>query len=283
MNIRKILGLKKTDGEVGLEIEVEGNNLNINREDYWKGVQDYSLRGNSLEYVLRKPVPRFKVTSTLASLKRQWVKQGAQLKETERAGVHVHINMQEENLMTLANFIVLYYTFESVLLKFCGKSREGNLFCLRLKDAENVMDHLLHCIEMCSLASLNTNEVRYASLNFKALPHYGSLEFRGMRSTSNLKDIKTWVSLLLALKDAAKKYSHPSEIATALSAEGVESFMYSVFGSQANVLRTEGYEDLIFEDMQLSQEIAFSPAWRRYTEVLEAREKEVVPASAINW
>lgn len=272
MNLRRILGLQKTSGEVGIEIEVEGENIHVPRGGYWEGVHDGSLRGEGLEYVLRRPVPRFKVTSTLASLKRQWVNQGTRVDDAPRAGVHVHINMQDESLITLANFIVLYYTFESVLLKFCGEHREGNLFCLRLKDAEHVMDHLLQCVQVKNLAGLRTDQIRYASLNLKALPQYGSLEFRGMRSTSALKEVKLWIDLLLSLKDAAKRYEHPSDIPISMSSDGIEAMMYEVFGSKGDVLKTDGYEDLIFEDMRLAQEIAFSPTWDRYVKFLDDRE-----------
>ena len=263
MNVREHLNLPKTEGEVGLEVEVEGRRLRFaNGKGYWKEVDDGSLRGENVEYVLRKPVHRNKVTNCLAALKRGWVKNNSYIDETERAGVHVHINMQEESIETLGTFITLYYCFESLLMRFCGSSREGNLFCLRTVDAENVIDELLKVLKNRNLYGLKSDVLRYASLNLKALPTYGSLEFRGMRSTTHLKEIKVWVEMLLSLKDAAKRYGTPSEVPTQISIQGCQGFVEDVFGQHAHyILDHLDYQDVIYNDMRRTQEVAFSPYW----------------------
>lgn len=264
MNIRTLLGLRRTEGEVGIEIEVEGRNIPAPTSGYWKGVKDGSLRGNSLEYVLRHPVLREDVSKTLTALKRNWVSNGSVIRDTERAGIHVHINMQEENVLALGNFIVLYYLFETVLMKYCGKSREGNLFCLRLKDAEYSMDYLMECLASGRLRDLKTDHIRYASLNLKALPQYGSLEFRGMRSTSDLSKVKIWVKLLLGLKDLAKEFNRPSDIIRSMSCDGVSTLMERAFTTNLKHVLYEGCEEDVHNDMQLVQELAFCPHWANY-------------------
>ena len=47
---------KRTDGDVGIEIEVEGRRLPIT-EKYWRMEKDGSLRGpENMEYVLDRPM-----------------------------------------------------------------------------------------------------------------------------------------------------------------------------------------------------------------------------------
>jgi len=269
MNVREHLNLPKTEGEVGIEVEVEGHRLNIDDgTGLWKEVEDPSLRGENVEYVLRNPVPRNQVVKALADLKRGWVRNRSEINETERAGIHVHINMQEESIETLGTFITLYYCFETLLMRFCGSAREGNLFCLRTQDAENVIDRLLHALDRKNLAILKTDRIRYASLNLKALPTYGSLEFRGMRSTPNFREIKVWIEMLLSLKDAAKRYGRPSEIPQHLSMMGCRHFIEDVFGRHAHYLLDHAdYHEVSYDDMRRTQEIAYSPHWSEFKEV----------------
>lgn len=265
MNIRELLRLAPQEGEVGIEIEVEGENIHPPMNKYWRGEHDGSLRGNCLEYVLRHPVSRDEVNDTLCTLQRLWTENNTVIKESNRAGVHVHINVQEESLNTLGAFICLYYSFESLLMKFCGKEREGNLFCLRVKDAENVIDTLLSILRQKYLRGLRTDKIRYASLNLKAIAQYGSLEFRGMRSTSDLSLIELWAKLLLCIKDAAKRYGKPAEIPYQLSSMGAEGLIRDVFGEYADLfLGMHDYEQLIFEDTRRVQQVSFSPEWQKY-------------------
>ena len=257
-----LLPLRKQDGEVGIEIEIEGEDLPSCRANpYWKGVGDGSLRGESIEYVLKKPVKRNKVLPALRNLKTAWFKTGSVIDPSERAGVHVHINMQEETLAVTGTFMCLYYCFESVLLRYCGESREGNHFCLRVRDAEFVLRYIEHAIETGDLGSLHTDKIRYASMNLKALPTYGSLEFRGMRSTSNLKEIYSWANMLLSLKDEAKRLGSPSAIAGMLSEEGILVALNRIFGKEAALLGGRDVEELVYEDMRSVQTLMFNPSW----------------------
>lgn len=276
MNVREILNLRETKGEVGIEIEVEGTDILMPDNKYWRGELDGSLRGESLEYVLEKPIPRDQVKAVLGVLSDEWLKNRTDIRESNRAGVHVHLNMQEESLSTLATFICLYYSFETLLLRFCGKEREGNLFCLRVQDAEQVIDLLLSALRTKRLRSLNTNQLRYSSLNLKALIQYGSLEFRGMRSTKNLYHIELWVRLLLCLKDAAKRYGKPSEVPYQLSLLGAEGFIHEVFGElSGSLLDNKDYEQVVFEDTRRVQEISYSLEWEAYEKaVTESRQEE---------
>ena len=125
MKIIEMYPLRETDGEVGIEVEVEGQNLGfVERSNTWNVVGDGSLRGESAEYILRQPVHRKDIHEALAEL--QELIRHATIRTSDRAGVHVHINCQQLTFMQVINFASLYLIFEDILIKFCGEAREGN-------------------------------------------------------------------------------------------------------------------------------------------------------------
>src|SRR3990172_9397067 len=109
---------KRTAGDVGVEIEVEGRNLPYT-EKYWKREADGSLRGpENAEYVLRKPATLTQLKMALKSLAIDYRASEAKVDESVRAGVHVHVNVQHMNMVEVYNFITLYLILEELLTKY---------------------------------------------------------------------------------------------------------------------------------------------------------------------
>ena len=65
--VKECFMLRDTIGDVGIEIEVEGNIKHI-ENDFWSTKGDGSLR-NGAEYVLNYPVPMEKLPEALDSFK----------------------------------------------------------------------------------------------------------------------------------------------------------------------------------------------------------------------
>ena len=78
----------------GLEIEIEGENLAHPGSDVWRLDRDGSLVGNSLEYILAKPLPMKDVHLHLDDLINTMKLNSSTIKDSVRAGVHVHRNVQ---------------------------------------------------------------------------------------------------------------------------------------------------------------------------------------------
>lgn len=226
-----IPGLLEVKEEVGIEIEVSGKGLPISilndrhTEYSWKVVSDYSVKGEEgLEYVLRNPITRQNVKPSLDFLFERFKVKGSIILPENTAGIHIHINIQEFSFKQFINFIVLYYLYEKSLIAYCGKSREGNHFCLGLEDADYTLDLLIRCIREKTIRILDTRSIRYSSLNLTSLFKFGSLEFRGFRSTKRVASINKWIKILLAFKDKALTYDNPLEILqeySGLSGEGL--------------------------------------------------------------
>jgi hypothetical protein len=189
---------------------------------------DGSLRGESIELVLKAPAPRHLVPVRLKKMKE--MVEGCVIKDTGRAGIHIHVNIQELTPREYTQFLVLYLIFEEVLVDWCGNDRVGNLFCLRASDANYGLQIIRSIIQSWAFRDLDTDNIRYASVNLKATATYGSIEFRALRSTVDTDVIQTWVDILLNLKDEAKKYESPPDIVEELSVLGVEGFFNKILG-----------------------------------------------------
>lgn len=274
-NIQQLLGLFPVDGDIGLEIEVEGENLPrmMKGNKYWRIEDDGSLRGESAEYVFKKPINIGKVWEALVCLSEQYKKHQSKVGEPFRAGTHVHINCQELNMVELFNFITLYIIFENLLIKGCGKNRQGNLFCLSSSDAEYLLFGLRVGLknvegfkEIGHLINffMQGDEIRYSSMNLSAIKKYGSLEFRAMKSTPNMQEIFDWVRVLFTIKTAALKFENPAQIMSEFSLNGVEKFMTNTLGeafTKKYMKVSDNYRADLFSGVRNAQEIAFAIDW----------------------
>ena len=148
----------------------------------------------------------------------------SKLMPSDRCGVHVHINMQQMTKKQVLNFAILYYILEDVLINYCGNDREGNLFCLRAKDAEFIIKMLQVFAQRINSAGhfgrLIYPEYKYSALNFSALPKFGSLEFRSLKTPANVTKIEEWIKILLCVKDASLTFDNPPDICEVFSSKG---------------------------------------------------------------
>lgn len=255
---------KRTKGDIGVEIEVEGRNLPA-MGMYWRNDRDGSLMGESFEYVLGVPMSLPEVKKALDYMDDEWKNNSTVIHDAVRAGVHVHINCQHLSLVQLYNFITAFLILENCLVKWCGKTREGNLFCLRSKDATYLINRLIDATgnrkQMRHV--LHTDILRYAALNVKALGDYGSLEFRSMRSTRDLNVIYKWAELLYNLRELSVKYEDPQRIIQEFSMEGPVSFLETFLGDYAKEVSSlyQTKADLsndLYDGMRNAQDVAYA-------------------------
>ncbi len=247
--------------EIGIEIECEGHNLVEELLTYWKCMKDGSLRGENQEYVLRRPVAREGVAKVLNYLNKKLEVHGSELARSDRTSVHIHINCLPLKIKQVYNFICLYLIFEELLVGYCNKSRECNLFCLRARDAEFLITMLKKACLTDNYWLLRTDQLRYAAMNVSALFKFGSLEFRALQGTVDPNIIQTWVALLLCLKDKAIEYDAPGEILYEFSRRGADGFLGDTFGELRGVITKGDVNQSMYEGARLAQDIAFARDW----------------------
>lgn len=261
--VGRILGIadKYTD-HLGIEIETEGKNIPQVNTPTWKSEQDASLRGEAWEYVLRKPIKFGEETKALAELKEHWLENKARVKDSPNAGVHVHINCSDLTVTQLYNYISLYLVVEEILINKCGNDRIGNLFCLRASDAEYLIEMLSESVRNQDLSILHTDDLRYASVNVKALGDYGSIEFRAWRSDGDLEAVGWWCRLLQHLKQLAREVDNPSQIVGDVSALGSFGFFSQILGPFArDVEWSSKFETAISDSVRRVQQYAYLGDW----------------------
>lgn len=261
MNVSQIFRVGNVDGDVGVEVEVIGRDLPCDLE-YWRREHDGSLNEDGVEYVLRTPIAIGDVDKPLDEL-------AAGLKDSKLVnsvmpGVHVHVNVQHMNVVQLFTFIAAYLCFENVLVKFCGDSREGNLFCLRSSDAHCLTDLIVKAIETRKLRPhFATDDIRYASINLKALTNYGSVEFRAMRSDGDMEAIKNWCQILVKLRDNSMNFKDPKDLISGISMMGVEDLTDRLFGEYSHHIKDiPDYQEVVRECVRdTAQDIAYCINW----------------------
>lgn len=231
--VRKIFGIGAVQGDLGVEIEVEGNNLPDYVGGYWRAVIDNSLRGG-MEYVFDRPIGLYDADKAIVQLQNIFKEMKSKLAFTFRTSTHVHVNVSDMKYSSLLNMIYTYLILEGPMMEYCGDIRKNNRFCLRLQDAANfltVLESVFRNFTEGRYKRIPVNMVRYASINLEALPKFGSLEFRGMRGTLDKNVILTWCSALLALRSFATSVQNPMQVYSLYMELGPEKFMQRVLGS----------------------------------------------------
>ncbi len=266
MIIRDLLGLSTTKGRFGIELEIEGSSLPRLAPSRWRTDIDGSLRGEAFEYVTPTPLDKVEAFNRLDYIKKHFNDNGATINKSVRAGTHVHVNVQELTPLQVYTLATLYFVLEGVLIKWCGPSREGNLFCLRASDAEHIVFKVEDAIERRDITVLNDTNIRYCSLNFCSLFTYGSLEFRGMAGTQNFDDVKDWINLLDDVYTTSLTFSDPYSVIEAFSGYGVDDFIPRVLPNSHHLLDLTNAEELLFRGVRAVQSIAYKD-WSRFSAI----------------
>jgi len=256
-----ILALPKQKGDFGIEIEVEGRNLPEVDTPYWKTEPDGSLR-NGKEYIFKRPYLLKTVPALLRALNKQFEQAEAKLEFSFRTSVHVHMNMQELSYHQVLNTIYTYLLLEAPLMEFCGESRKGNRFCLRMEDAEGLVGELQHLFSTgeYGLHKIGRDRVRYASINIEALKKYGSLEFRALAGTADVDRITTWCTALSNIRDFACTHNSPSDIFNLFADIEAEAFQQLVLKGVAPAFEYPGMVKDIQRSFSLAIDLPFAYA-----------------------
>lgn len=263
----EILGQAPVKGDVGLEIEVEGERFPDINDKVWTTTQDGSLRGDNREYIFSKPHLEKDVRPALIALQTACDEMNTIMDFSFRTSVHVHINCQQLTYPQYLNFLYTYMLLEEPLMTFCGKERKGNRFCLRIQDAEGILDTFgtLFTGDPRALRYLQGDNNRYAAVNTNATHKYGSLEFRAMRGNMDIDVLTTWVDTLLAIREYATHYEDPRAILDVYSNTTPEEFIKDVLGPLAASYR---YPRMV-KDMQRNFSLSLELPMRYKTPKIE--------------
>lgn len=251
--VKDFLHLYPTPGRFGVEIEMEMSRY-IDEEDIgevWRIEDDGSLRGVSCELVLKAPANKIRTKNHLKRLEISLKAKNIKINPTIRAGVHIHTNFQEHTIGEVFKFLVVYYTLEVPLIRSAGDWREGNLFCLRARDAVGTVQALTNAVKKESMIGLSTDELRYTAMNFQSLFHYGSLEFRALGTPKNVSSICPWLDILDNIRKYAVNLDTVWDIPSKCSGLGPRQWAEQVLGAKVvDSLYYPEMEDDMIDDLR---------------------------------
>lgn len=248
-------------GDIGIEIEMEGTGMEYPTgpvANIWNAKADHSMKGPGLEYYLASPVPRDQVKGAIKDLKDYWKLVGAKPKPTNCDAVHVHMNCRDLTLDQTMCFILLLVMLEDILVKWCGEEREGNLFCMRARDAENFLTVLRSVLIAGKFTGLSMEYLKYANINIAPLGHFGSVEIRCMQTPKDITMVTTWVNILCCIYDAALKLGNIRDVPDILGNYYADDLMLHIFGDLSVTLMCDGIDQLLMAGQERVREVVYS-------------------------
>lgn len=266
--------MRPQEGEVGIEIEVEGKRIpKEGLPSIWGYHIDNSLRGgDNGEYVLKKPIPFLSVETVLDNLWKVFEKEKTEIDDSNRTSVHIHVNVQNFFLNRLTVLLSLYFVFEELFTEWCGEHRVGNLFCMRVKDAPGIIRQLRTFIQTDMQSGLSEH-LRYAGINACSLTKFGSLEFRSLRGTPEKEIILQWVRVIERLYRISADYSDPREICYMFSSSGPLQYFDDILGEEGYRLKNavgwtnERLRNSMYEGIRYAQDLCFCRDWSAFSPI----------------
>lgn len=270
-----VMGLKEVDGDVGIEIECEGNKFPKNRRDNpgdalpkgWDYHKDGSLRGaDNAEYVLSRPVKFEELPKKVGDLWGCLEKYGTVLDVSRRTSVHVHLNCQQFTMSRVTSFMALLYATENILAEYAGDHRVGNLFCLRAVDASGILRQAQYFITN-NMSWHFPEGMHYSGVNLESLAKFGSIEVRYLRGVVSEDAILEWVELLRRVYDASARFPDPRDVCVAFSAEGPLGFLDLIYGDLTeNLCKGSGMsrdqiEESLLTGIRFAQDLCYLHDW----------------------
>lgn len=252
-------------GTIGLELEYESRNpfpVLAGQSQYvfesWRETMDGSLRGRyNMEYVMRGTDDAKGTEKRLTELMKAL--EGTNIEDSVRAGVHIHLNVQDLKVERFWVFLTCYYILEELLCKYCGEGRSGNHFCLRGIDAEFVVFMATMTRQDGQWLHLRNEDLRYAALNLNSLWKYCSVEFRALRSTTDVKEIMKWIYILKSIKENSRLFDSPQAVIENFSVGGELQFVRAMLGVHSKQFEKDPkFTYILKRGVRLAQELAYA-------------------------
>lgn len=276
MLVRELIGKRAVNDGVGLELEVESENQLPDIRGGWVAKPDGSLRLNGMEYVSDGPVPvnkdKLKFIENLTDI----LKGYKVLKDSPRTSFHVHVNCRDHTLTEAFTAACCYWLVDNIMTRYCGEDREGNIFCLRLRDAEDTVKIVTHALNSNQRVLQNFGgNIRYSSQNLAALASHGTLEYRTMRGTTDPVLMDKWSTALHKMVNRAKEYKRPDAFMDAVYEDrGYDKTVNNLFGWDfAQEIKCKNWRDMIEENVGLVTEVAYHHNWEKWEAAIDKNYK----------
>lgn len=309
-------GFKRCEGTFGLELETEVPSLENYPKDFlnpvlhhggsyvegighvreyklwnktWKGVIDNSLRNFGVEYVMKQPHSYEGTLRAIDEFTSQTDKI-AFISDAPGTSTHVHVNMQDEQVLTLFTFITTWVLLENILVEFSGETRRSNLFALSSRVAsQNIQDYKKIIENFCqgqrgNVFHASENHSKYSALNVAPLSRLGSVEIRTMRGTTDNKLLKQWVTILNDILLYSRE-NKPSDLLRLYNKTGSHGVLSSIFSDQSFLADIDNIEARMEAQLLSTYTLVKAADWDFVRDVVwsdESKKKKQSPTEAID-
>jgi hypothetical protein len=194
---------------VGIEVEVENILKEVSVPFFWIQDADGSLRNSGKEFktIPLLPEQAFEALDILWKVLHK--ASGNKPDFSWRSSIHFHVNALDLDSEEFRRWVMLSLLFENVFFLLAGESREQSNFCVPLCRSSltgslnkyllgQSNEKKLFAVWNASGGDSNNGAYKYSAINFSRLGDLGTVEFRHLGGTDDLKII--YLSLAVALK-----------------------------------------------------------------------------------
>ena len=174
---------------IGIEVEVENQAHRRPTNVVWAATDDGSLRNGGIEFISR-PIPAMYAPGALKNLLQDGLDGDCCF--SPRTSVHVHLNMQDVQTEKVIDLLLVYSLFEKALFRYVGKARWRNIYCTPITETT--------LLSGVANRGVRTAWEKYTGFNLLPLQQKGTVEFRHMHGTVDVKKLCVWVDMIVRLK-----------------------------------------------------------------------------------
>ncbi len=277
----------------GVEIEVEGANLPHGLKG-WRDYQDNSLRARPErnEYISR-PCTLKELDVALTEFGDACKALNTRSVDSVRTSVHVHCNVQDLSIASVASLLTTFIIFEGSLYSVCGEHRDGNVFCAPLSTTYKALIDIVNFLVAAHTGAQLINTIgdsgrKYTTMNFRPLVTsdnergYGTVEFRAHEGTISTKRIRDWVGLLDAMVGYASTRT-PTDVLNDFSALGLVEFPTLIFGKYSELISIDVTS--FWQGLDLAHTVVCACDWDSSAAPSKKKSPTVdePPAEDVNW
>jgi hypothetical protein len=233
---------------VGIEVEVEKVTKEIALPlKLWQVKDDLSLRNHGKEYTTPPMSPEQAFTALLLLWEVLYKASGAMKPDFSwRTSIQFHINAMDLEEEEFRKFLVLTLVFEQVMFSLIGEERENSNFCVPLCRSHLMAalgEYLRGELSLVKLHEIwdgtggGSGQYKYSATNLARLGGengIGTVEFRHLGGTNDLKLVCLWLSIILHLYKAAVSMDFKKivqRITDLNSVKTYDDFAKEVFGA----------------------------------------------------
>lgn len=287
--------------EIGAEIELEGfgcydmeaylqGKIANGEKTCWVPDKDPSLRGESTELVLGKPLSKVDFFNKALPEYEEMIKRcNFKPALSNRCSYHVHLDFSRKTLYSFIKFMTLYALLEEYFFEKVGKLRKGNQFCVSLTESKVFVDWVVRAIRRQNFDDFGEN-MRYMACNLASLHKFGSIEIRLHEGVWEPDRVALWVAVLHEIMTYANRnYDYtPAQYLEQVSMSGLDGFIKRILPVTWNFIKDVYHTVEGRANIDAAQDIAYAVSMKNapsHAEDILEKQAEVCkrPAFKVNW